>query len=159
MDVPDYLVPGETSQDRVENKRYWDVVLRDMISGDYTKFCKMLKQLAKLSLAFRPNTPAEKARHRDFRDKVDVSFLHQQFTHNLFGLLEFTNLFSYWIDWVKPLGSVADETVLDDLKEYVVTTATSKGYMYVLPYCYDRLYRFLTTTIETVYALQQGIKN
>lgn len=155
MSTPLYLVPGDTPDEQNHNKRFWDVVLTDMINGDYNKLCNLLQTLSKLTLAF---VPTREDLHTEFKEHVDIIFLKQKFELKVFSLDDFVNLFSYWIDWSKRIGAPADDDKLESLKEQVSKTAQDKGYLYILPYCYDKLYNHLAVTYNVAQDLKKKIK-
>ena len=156
MSSPEYLVPGDTTIEKRINKSYWDVIIYELVAGDYNKLCEMLQKLSDLTLAF---IPSRKDLQEEFLEHVDVDFLKQQFTHKVFYQQDFITLFTYWIDWAKRLGAAADDHKMDELRDFLITETANRSYIYVLPYCYDQLYNHLLDTYEVSQKIKLRLKN
>lgn len=156
MDKDFYLVPGYTKEDKRRYKLFWDDVFEDiLLDNNYDILIDILQELHDFTLNL---VPSRKDLHVEFSEIVDIDFIKQKLEHKVFSHEDFNNLFSYWIDWVKKLGSEENEEIMDELKEEIVELSNKHGYEYVLPYAYFELYNEIHNIDKEVTKLRKLLK-
>lgn len=157
MAIPDFLVPGDTEADNSLNRLFWNKIYTDMfINKDYSQLTTLLQQLLDTTLAI---IPSRKDLHDEIKESIDIPFIIQRLSNNAFSQEDFLALINYWVDWAKKLGAPADDKKMDDLLRLVLEETEEKGYSYMLPYAYDRLYIHIMEIYHAAQKIKLSLKN
>lgn len=129
-------------RERDEYEVFWDDVFEEMIvENKYETLVSLLRALYDISLRLKKDD-------KEFHEYVDIDFIRQKLEHKVFSHNDFNNLFAYWIDWLKQFCGKGRKSILDDLKNEIVSLSNRYGYTYVLPYAYFELRNYAEKILE-----------